>query len=117
MYRKLKRVKETLKKGVNIITKYLFPVVGCASGTAVASGIYRKTYCFPPSGVEAYGFPLAWLERVTRVHHIPGVSDFFSTSSCYVNLQNLALDIIFWSLIYGLPIAGWFFLSSFNSKV
>jgi len=116
-YRKLNRVKETLKEGVKYVTKYLFPVVGYASGTAVASGIYRKIYSFPPSVVEAYGFPLAWLERITKVHHYAHTYPPPYTSFCYVNPQNLALDIIFWSLIYGLPIAGWFFLSSFNSKV
>ena len=109
MYGKLNDVKKALKKGV----KYILSIECFSIPTTLLSALYEVEST--PWGDSSHGFPLAWLEKTLGWMPSRGTCGIGAVG--YVNPQNLALDIIFWSLIYGLPIAGWFFLSSFNSKV
>ena len=94
-------IRGKLKKGVEIITKYLFPIFGYASGTAVASGCYRRYSGVLGLDITTYGFPLGWLERTRKVVYPPLPDSWFFYP------QNLLLDILFWSAVYGLPILGY----------
>jgi len=98
MCRKLNHVKNTLKKGV----KYILPIECLSIPTTLLSAFYEVESTFEAS---FHGFPFAWLEKTLGWMPSRGTCGIGSVG--YVNLQNLALDIIFWSLIYGLPILGY----------
>ena len=89
------RIKEKLKKGV----KYILPLECFSIPSALLSGLYESTAYI---SINDYGFPLHWLTSYPQ--RVPG--------KCFLthyrlNPQNLLLDILFWSAVYGLPILGY----------
>jgi len=99
MYGKLNDVKKALKKGV----KYILSIECFSIPTTLLSALYEAGSA--PWGDSSHGFPLAWLERM--LGRVPSRGTCGIGAVGYVNPQNLALDLLFWSLICGLPILGY----------
>ena len=102
------RIKEKLKKGV----KYILPLECFSIPSALLSGLYSSptryfvseiVYHNAVGSVKDYGFPLPWLRKLfLSVYHNHHYEHHYR-----LNPQNLFLDILFWSAVYGLPILGY----------
>ena len=79
---------------------FVLMVFGYGFIATLVSGLYREDLTHGRIGASTivYGFPLSWLEKVTIVY--PGNPTRYSLSPL-----GLLIDLAFWSLIVGIPLA------------